>query len=127
MAGGALAETFANRRTDYAMVTDDPRRPRQQRHYAEYLDRMDGVLGGVRRVLRPGRYATVIVRDAYQDGRYRFTGADLAAARRTRRPRAQGRPDLVPGGHAPTAVRLSRGLRAQHRAPAHPGAADVAG
>ena len=25
------------------------------------------------------RYATVIVRDAYQDGRYRFTGADLAA------------------------------------------------
>ncbi len=31
------------------------------------------------RVLRTGRYATVIVRDAYQDGRYVFTGADLAA------------------------------------------------
>ena len=30
-------------------------------------------------MLRPGRYATVIVRDAYQDGRYVFTGADLAA------------------------------------------------
>ena len=24
MAGGTLAETHANRRTDYAMVTDDP-------------------------------------------------------------------------------------------------------
>jgi hypothetical protein len=31
------------------------------------------------RVLRPGRYATVIVRDAYQEGRYLFTAADLAA------------------------------------------------
>ena len=30
-------------------------------------------------MLRVGRYATVIVRDAYQDGRYRFTGSDLAA------------------------------------------------
>ena len=30
-------------------------------------------------MLRPGRYACVIVRDAYQDGRYVFTGSDLAA------------------------------------------------
>jgi hypothetical protein len=30
------------------------------------------------RVLRDGRYAVVIVRDAYQDGRYLFTGSDLA-------------------------------------------------
>jgi hypothetical protein len=36
------------------------------------------VLGSLRRVLRDGRYATIIVRDAYQEGRYRFTGADLA-------------------------------------------------
>ena len=28
---------------------------------------------------RPGRYAVVIVRDAYQAGRYQFVGADLAA------------------------------------------------
>jgi hypothetical protein len=39
---------------------------------------MEGVFLGLRRVLRDGRYAAVIVRDAYQDGRYRFTGADLA-------------------------------------------------
>jgi hypothetical protein len=40
---------------------------------------MQGVLRELHRVLRPRRYATVIVRDAYQDGHYRFTGADLAA------------------------------------------------
>jgi hypothetical protein len=31
------------------------------------------------RILRDGRYAVVIVRDAYQSGRYLFTGSDLAA------------------------------------------------
>jgi len=36
-------------------------------------------LAELRRVLRPGRYAVLIVRDAYQAGRYVFTGADLAA------------------------------------------------
>ena len=40
---------------------------------------MSDVLAELRRVLRPGRYAVLIVRDAYQDGRYLFTGSDLAA------------------------------------------------
>jgi hypothetical protein len=40
---------------------------------------MGGILREVERVLRPGRYAVLIVRDAYQDGRYLFTGSDLAA------------------------------------------------
>ena len=79
MAGGPLAERFANRRTDYAMVSDDPADLANSASYAEYLDRMETVLGGLRRVLRDRRYATIIVRDAYQDGRYRFTAADLAA------------------------------------------------
>jgi DNA modification methylase len=79
MAGGRLAEEFANRRTDYAMVTTDPADLANSATYEEYLDRMEAVLGGLRRVLRPKRYATIIVRDAYQEGRYRFTGADLAA------------------------------------------------
>ena len=78
MAGGRLAETFANRRTDYAMVTDDEADLANSASYGEYLDRMEAVMAELARVLRPGRYATVIVRDAYQDGRYRFTGADLA-------------------------------------------------
>jgi DNA modification methylase len=79
MAGGKLAEAHANRRTDYAMVTDDPADLANSSDYPTYLDRMETVLGECRRLLRPGRYAAVIVRDAYQDGRYLFTGADLAA------------------------------------------------
>jgi DNA modification methylase len=78
MSGGPLADRFANRRTDYAMVSDDPADLANSASYDEYLDRMAAVLGELRRVLRDGRYATLIVRDAYQAGRYRFTGADLA-------------------------------------------------
>jgi len=79
MAGGPLAKTHANRRTDYAMVTDDPADLANSRDYAAYLERMATVLAELRRILRPGRYACVIVRDACQDGRYVFTGSDLAA------------------------------------------------
>jgi DNA modification methylase len=78
MAGGALAEKFANRRTDYAMVSADPADLANSASYDEYLERMGGVFRELRRVLRPARYALFIVRDAYQDGRYRFTAADLA-------------------------------------------------
>jgi DNA modification methylase len=79
MAGGALAEKFANRRTDYAMVTPFEGDLANSATYEEFLDRMEGVLSQLRRVLRDGRYATIIVRDAYQDGHYRFTGADICA------------------------------------------------
>jgi DNA modification methylase len=79
MSGGALAEAFSNRRTDYAMVTDDPADLANAPDYPAFLDRMTLVLGELHRVLRPGRYAVLIVRDAYQGGRYVFTGADLAA------------------------------------------------
>lgn len=78
MAGGRLAERYANRRTDYAMVSDDPADLANSASYGEYLDRMEAILAELRRVLRAGRYATIIVRDAYQQGRYRFTAADLA-------------------------------------------------
>jgi DNA modification methylase len=90
MAGGRLAETHANRRTDYAMVTSDPADLANSVDYGAFLHRMGGVFGQLRRVLRQGGYACVIVRDAYQDGRYLFTGADLAA-------RADGA-GLVPKG-----------------------------
>ena len=79
MSGGALAESFANRRTDYAMVTDDPADLANAPDYPAFLDRMTTVLGELARVLKRGRYAVLIVRDAYQGGRYVFTGADLAA------------------------------------------------
>ena len=79
MAGGKLAESFANRRTDYAMVTDDPADLANLADYPTFLDRMTETLAELERVLRPKRYAVLIVRDAYQAGRYIFTGADLAA------------------------------------------------
>ncbi len=79
MSGGPLAEAHANRRTDYAMVTDSPMDLANSASYDEYLDRMERVLGELRRVLRERRYAAIIVRDAYQEGRYRFTASDLAA------------------------------------------------
>jgi DNA modification methylase len=79
MAGGPLARTHANRRTDYAMVTQDPADLANSPDYPAFLDRMAAVLAELRRVLRPGRYACIIVRDAYQEGRYVFTGSDMAA------------------------------------------------
>jgi DNA modification methylase len=79
MSGGALAAAFTNRRTDYAMVTDDPADLANAADYPSFLDRMTDVFRELHRVLKPGRYAVLIVRDAYQEGRYVFTGSDLAA------------------------------------------------
>ncbi len=79
MAGGPLAETHSNRRTDYAMVTDDPADLANSSDYPAYLERMELVFEELHRILKPRRYMAVIVRDAYQDGRYVFTSADLAA------------------------------------------------
>jgi DNA modification methylase len=79
MAGGPLAETHANRRTDYAMISDAEADLANAPDYATYLDAMGRVFAELARVLRPGRYAVIIVRDAYQRGRYQFVGADLAA------------------------------------------------
>jgi DNA modification methylase len=78
MAGGKLAENHANRRTDYAMVTEHESDLANSADYPTYLDRMETVFGLLVMVLRPQRYAAVIVRDAYQQGRYIFTGSDLA-------------------------------------------------
>ena len=79
MAGGPLAERHANRRTDYAMVTDSADDLANAVDYPEFLARMETVFAELHRVLRTGRYAVAIVRDAYQGGRYVFTGSDLAA------------------------------------------------
>ena len=78
MAGGRLAEAHANRRTDYSMVSDLDADLANLPDYPAFLDAMQEVMAELHRVLRPGRYAVVIVRDAYQGGRYLFTAADLA-------------------------------------------------
>lgn len=79
MSGGPLAAEHTNRRTDYAMVSDDDADLANLPDYPAFLDRMTAVLAELERILRPGRYAVLIVRDAYQGGRYVFTGADLAS------------------------------------------------
>ncbi len=79
MAGGTLAETHANRRTDYAMVSELDADLANAPDYPAFLDAMGEIFAELARVLRPTRYAVVIVRDAYQAGRYQFVGADLAA------------------------------------------------
>jgi len=79
MSGGKLAGEFSNRRTDYAMVTDDPADLANAADYPAFLDQMTDVLRELARVLRRGRYAVLIVRDAYIEGQYVFTGSDLAA------------------------------------------------
>jgi hypothetical protein len=61
------------------MVTDSPDDLANAADYPAFLGRMGEVFAELRRVLREDRYAVVIVRDAYQDGRYLFTGSDLAA------------------------------------------------
>jgi DNA modification methylase len=79
MSGGKLAEEHANRRTDYAMITEHDGDLANSADYATFLDRMEEVFVEMFRVIKTQRYAAVIVRDAYQDGRYVFTGSDLAA------------------------------------------------
>ncbi len=79
MAGGALSVVHANRRTGYAMVTDDSADLANAPDYPTFLERMTEVLVELYRVLRDGRYVVLIVRDAYQGVRYVFTGSDLAA------------------------------------------------
>jgi len=61
------------------MITDDPADFANSASYGEYLDRMGALFGESRRVLRDKHYAVVIVRDAYQEGSYRFVSSDLAA------------------------------------------------
>ena len=78
MAGGKLAQDHANRRTDYAMVTQHDGDLANSADYPTFLDRMEEIFGLLARALRPNRYAALIVRDAYQQGRYIFTGSDLA-------------------------------------------------
>ena len=90
MCDGRYDEAFANRRTDYDMRSDDPRDMANLKDYDAYLDRMEGLFAQCYRVLRPGKYMAVIVRNAYQKGEYIFTHADLA-----RRARSAG---FVPKG-----------------------------
>ena len=100
MAGGPLSVAHANRRTDYAMVTDSPLDLANAADYPAFLDRMEVVFGELLRVLRRGSLR----------GRHRarrLPGRALPVHRLGPgraggggRLRPEGRPDLVPGRHA---------------------------
>jgi len=67
-----------NRRTDYTSFSDDPQDLSNLETYEDYLDAMEAIMAECRRLLRDKRYLIIIVRDAYQKGRYIMTHADLA-------------------------------------------------
>lgn len=78
MCDGTYDATHANRRTDYDMRSEDPGDLANLGTYDRYLAAMEEVFALCRRVTRPGGYMAVIVRNAYQEGEYLFTHADLA-------------------------------------------------
>ncbi len=78
MCTGRYAEQYANRRTDYCMRSGDERDLANAAGYQAYLQAMEAVFKECFRVLAAGRYMAVVLRNAYQDGRYIFTHVDLA-------------------------------------------------
>jgi DNA modification methylase len=68
----------ANRRTDYNMRSNDAADLANFSSYELYLAAMERVLGACYRVLKTGKYLAVILRNAYQGGRYVFTHVDVA-------------------------------------------------
>ncbi len=75
----------ANRRTGYNMRSDHPADLANLPSYDAYLDAMQAALRQCFRVLKPGKYLAIILRNAYQRGRYVFTHVDVA-----RRAEAEG-------------------------------------
>ncbi len=73
-----------NRKTDYERFSDLPSDFSNSASYEEFLDRMERMFAKLLPLLRPEAYAVVILRNAYQEGEYMMTQADVAA--RARRP-----------------------------------------
>lgn len=78
MSGDKYADEFSNRRTDYNMKSDKEGDVANAENYAAYLNTMEKIFEECYRVLKPKGYMAVILRNAYQDGRYILTNADLA-------------------------------------------------
>ena len=76
--GKNYAQKHANRRSDYNMRSDHEWDLANLETYDGYLDAMSAVFQRCFRLLRPGRYMAIIVRNAYQHAEYMFTHVDLA-------------------------------------------------
>ncbi|HEV2122364.1 MAG TPA: DNA methyltransferase [Chloroflexota bacterium] len=68
----------ANRRTDYNMRSEAPQDLANLSSYEAYLDSIQQAIRGCFRVLKHGKYLAIILRNAYQGGRYVFTHVDVA-------------------------------------------------
>lgn len=78
MCNGVYDATHGNRRTDYDMRSDEEGDLANGEGFESYLEGMTEVFSGCHRVLRPKAYMAVIVRNAYQHGRYCYTNIHLA-------------------------------------------------
>ncbi len=76
--GRRYAEKYPNRRSDYNMRSDKERDLANLVSYDDYLVAMEEVFERCFRLLQPGRYMAIIVRNAYQHSEYLFTHVDLA-------------------------------------------------
>ena len=76
--GKHYAEKYTNRRSDYNMRSDHACDLANLATYDGYLDAMSEVFQRCFRLLHPGRYMAIIVRNAYQHAEYMFTHVDLA-------------------------------------------------
>lgn len=79
------ANGHANRRTGYNMRSDAAADLANLATYGAYLDAMQQVISHCYRVLKPEKYLAIILRNAYQQGKYVFTHVDIA-----RRAEAEG-------------------------------------
>ncbi len=80
MCNGAYDATHSNRRTDYDMHSDEEGDLANLETFEDYVDGMGAVFAELYRVLAPRSYMAVIVRNAYQGGRYIYTNVALAQA-----------------------------------------------
>lgn len=78
MSNGDYSALFKNRRTIYDMHSDEPADLANFPSYETFLDAMERAFALCFQLLKPGRYLAMIVRNAYQNGRYIFTHVDLA-------------------------------------------------
>ena len=69
--GKSYAEKYTNRRSDYNMRSDHEGDLANLATYVCYLDVMSEVFERCYRLLRPGHYMAIIVRNAYQHAEYR--------------------------------------------------------
>lgn len=83
MSNDRYAKEFSNRRTDYNMHSEDEKDLANLNSYEEYLAAMTIVFEECFRLLKNDKYMVFIVRDAYQDGEYIMTHADLTNAARS--------------------------------------------